>query len=82
MNELKQSKAYKEALRNMTWLIGVSIIDFVVLAATLIWFNRWFLFCFLVITILLVFFALATYFAVKDLKMLVLRNGSDNDFFN
>jgi hypothetical protein len=83
MNDLKKTKTYKSAVRNMTYAIGAAVVDAIMLMSLFIWPNKVILFLFIVGVIYLILISIATYFSIKELKSYLLlndfRNNADSD---
>lgn len=83
MNDLKKTKTYKSAVRNMTYAIGATVVDAIMLMSLFIWPNKVILFLFIVGVIYLILISIATYFSIKELKSYLLlndlRNNADSD---
>ncbi|MCT4388654.1 hypothetical protein EFN46_10660 [Leuconostoc pseudomesenteroides] len=83
MNDLKKTKTYKSAVRDLTHAIGAAVVDAIVLTLLFIWPNKVILFLFIVGAIYLILISIATYFSIKELKSYLLlndfRNNTDSD---
>ncbi|WP_273705965.1 hypothetical protein [Leuconostoc mesenteroides] len=83
MNDLKKTKTYKSAVRDLTHAIGAAVVDAIVLTSLFIWPNKVILFLFIVGVIYLILISIATYFSIKELKSYLLlndfRNNADSD---
>lgn len=83
MKDIKKTKAYKVAVRNLTHTIGTAMVDAIMLTSLFIWPNKVILFLFIVGLIYLILISIATYFSIKELKSYLLlndfRNNADSD---